>query len=156
MSKNQLSRYPEMDTPRPNASKTDTTPVQRCLPNVGATETVTAGNGTRQCLMRKMSQNSRLHTDVAVRELGGKREVGAGTAPPSSEGAGPGLGQLRDTRPPQGLGMGFCGQTRNPRTEPTASLSLSYKTRQAAGRLEGKGQVPILGPNNTPAFCSSW
>lgn len=136
-----------MDTPRPNASKTDTTPVQRCLPNVGATETVTAGNGTRQCLMRRMSQNSRLHADVAVSQLGGKHQVRAGTALPSSEGAGRGLGHLRDTRPPQDLGTGFCGQIRNPRTEPTASPSLSYKTRQVAGdgwKARDRGQ--FLGP----------
>lgn len=87
-----------------------------------------------------MSQNSQLCTDVAVRQLGGKRQVGAGTAPPSSEVAGPGLGHLRNTRPPQGPGTGFYVQTRNPRTEPTAGPSLSYKMRQVpGGRLEGKG-----------------
>lgn len=81
MSKNQLPRYPEMDTTLATLPKqTDTTPVQRCLPNAGSTETVTAGNGTRQHLTRRMSRNSRLQADVDVRELGGRQ--GPGKAPP--------------------------------------------------------------------------
>lgn len=54
--------------------------MQRCLPNAGSTETVTAGNGTRQHLTRRMSRNSWLQADVDVRELGGRQ--GPGKAPP--------------------------------------------------------------------------
>lgn len=137
--------------------QTDTTPLQRRLPNAVPSETERAGSGVWQYLLRTMSQNSRLHTDAEVSAFGGDGRSGQAPSLPARRVAGCGPGRPHPAQPPRGLAASVRGQIPNPRPEPRQVWPyLSCKKMQAGG--VGRSKDANLCVHCTPAFHlqSSW
>lgn len=131
--------------------QTDTTPLQRRLPNAVPSETERAGSRVWQYLLRTMSQNSRLHTDAEVSAFGGDGRSGQAPSLPARRVVGCRPGRPHPAQPPWGLGASVRGQTSNPRPEPRCSPIC-----QAGG--VGRSKDANLCVHRTPAFHlqSSW